>query len=75
MQLKYAMKISNQVLDDFATGKVGEIYVVYTGFKNTVTHIPTRLKLLPIQIEDERSDPSHSQVLQMCPFPCFLPDK
>ncbi len=51
-----AMKISNQVLDDFATGKVGEIYVVYTGFKNTVTHIPTRLKLLPIQIEDERSD-------------------
>ena len=51
-----AMKISNQVLDDFATGKVGEIYVVYTGFKNTVTHIPTRLKLLPIKIEDERSD-------------------
>lgn len=36
--------------------RVGEIYVVYTGFKNTVTHIPTRLKLLPIKIEDERSD-------------------
>lgn len=51
-----AMAISSQVLDDFATGKVGEIYVVYTGFKNTVTHIPTRLKLLPIKIEDERSD-------------------
>ncbi|MDE6055332.1 MAG: F0F1 ATP synthase subunit gamma, partial [Lachnospiraceae bacterium] len=44
-----AMKICSQVLDDFATGKVGEIYVVYTGFKNTVTHIPTRLKLLPIK--------------------------
>ena len=49
-----AMTISNQVLSDFASGKVGEIYVVYTGFKNTVTHIPTRLKLLPIKIEDER---------------------
>ena len=51
-----AMKISSQVVNDFATGKVGEIYIVYTGFKNTVTHIPTRLKLLPIKIEDERSD-------------------
>ena len=51
-----AMQISRQVLEDFATGKVGEIYIVYTGFKNTVTHIPTMLKLLPIKIEDERSD-------------------
>lgn len=51
-----AMKISSKVLEDFATGKVGEIYVVYTGFKNTVTHIPTMLKLLPIKIEDKRSE-------------------
>lgn len=50
-----AMAISSQVLSDFAGGRVGEIYIVYTGFKNTVTHIPTRLKLLPIKIEDERS--------------------
>ena len=51
-----AMKISNQVLEDFATGRVGEIYVVYTGFKNTVTHTPTLLKLLPVKIEDKRSE-------------------
>lgn len=51
-----AMTICSRVLDDFAAGRVGEIYVVYTGFKNTVTHIPTRLKLLPIRIDDERSD-------------------
>lgn len=50
-----AMTVSNKVLDDFATGRVGEIYVVYTGFKNTVTHIPTLLKLLPIKVEDVRS--------------------
>lgn len=50
-----AMKICNKVLDDFAAGRVGEIYVVYTGFKNTVTHIPTLLKLLPIQVDDVRS--------------------
>ena len=51
-----AMTISKQVLGDFSSGKVGEIYIVYTGFKNTVTHIPTQLKLLPIKIEDQRSD-------------------
>ena len=51
-----AMKISKKVLDDFAAGEIGEIYVAYTAFKNTVTHIPTLLKLLPIKIEDERSD-------------------
>ena len=50
-----AMTVSNKVLDDFASGRVGEIYVVYTGFKNTVTHIPTLLKLLPIKVEDVRS--------------------
>lgn len=50
-----AMEISNTVLDDFASGKIGEIYVAYTGFKNTVTHVPTLLKLLPIKVEDERS--------------------
>ena len=49
-----AMTISKRVLDDFASGRVSEIYVAYTGFKNTVTHIPTLLKLLPVTIEDER---------------------
>lgn len=51
-----AMTISKQVLSDFAGGRVGEIYIVYTGFKNTVTHIPTQLKLLPIKVEDKRSE-------------------
>lgn len=51
-----AMKICNKVLSDFASGKVGEIYIAYTGFKNTVTHVPTLLKLLPIKIEDARGE-------------------
>lgn len=50
-----AMKISDCVLKAFAAGEIGEIYVAYTGFKNTVTHVPTLLKLLPIKVEDERS--------------------
>ena len=48
-----AMEVSRKVLDDFVNGEIGEIYLAYTGFKNTVTHIPTRLKLLPVEVADK----------------------
>ena len=62
-----AMKISKRVLDDFAAGEIGEIYVAYTGFKNTVTHVPTMLKLLPVKVEDEREDDGSKAVLEFEP--------
>lgn len=62
-----AMTISNRVLDDFSSGEIGEIYIAYTGFKNTVTHIPTLLKLLPIKIEDERDKEENKAVLEFEP--------
>ncbi|MCR5502185.1 MAG: ATP synthase F1 subunit gamma [Lachnospiraceae bacterium] len=43
-----AMKITNQLLEDYDGGKISEIYLAYTGFKNTVSHIPTLLRLLPV---------------------------
>jgi len=43
-----AMSLCRTVLDSFAKGEVGEIYLAYTHFKNTVTHIPTLIKLLPV---------------------------
>ena len=46
-----AMALSSRVLDSYAKGEVGEIYLAYTGFKNTVVHEPTLLKLLPIEPE------------------------
>lgn len=61
-----AMQISKQLLDDFASGEIGEIYIAYTGFKNTVTHVPTLLKLLPIKVEDER-EPEDKAVLDFEP--------
>ncbi len=48
-----AMKISKEVLTAFENGEISEIYLAYTGFKNTVVHIPTLLKLLPVEISDE----------------------
>ena len=46
-----AMKLCKTVLDSFANGEIGEIYLAYTHFKNTVTHIPTLVKLLPVSTD------------------------
>ena len=44
-----AMEISRKLLESYAAGEIGEIYLAYTGFKNTVVHEPTLLKLLPVE--------------------------
>ena len=43
-----AMRICEKLLEAFSKGEVGEIYLAYTAFKNTVSHVPTLLKLLPV---------------------------
>ena len=51
-----AAEIGRTVLEAFANGEVGEIYLAYTIFKNTVTHIPTMVKLLPVDVKAEEED-------------------
>ena len=46
-----AKELSEVLLERFEKGEIGEIYLAYTVFKNTVTHVPTMLKLLPVEIE------------------------
>ena len=48
-----AMAIGKEVLEAFAKGEISEIYLAYTAFKNTVVHVPTLLKLLPVEINEE----------------------
>ena len=43
-----AKEIGEKLLEDFTNGEIGEIYVAYTEFKNTVSHVPKFMKLLPI---------------------------
>lgn len=47
-----AIEIGRDVMETFTSGEVGEIYLAYTVFKNTVVHIPTLLKLLPFSQEE-----------------------
>ena len=50
-----AMTISTELLKAYEAGEIGEIYLAYTFFKNTVSHQPTLLKVLPVEI-DKASD-------------------
>ena len=45
-----AMEICSAVLEAFKSGEISEIYLAYTVFKNTVSQIPTMLKLLPVDL-------------------------
>lgn len=48
-----ARDICDRLLERFAAGEIGEIYLAYTSFKNTVVHEPKLIKLLPVSIYTE----------------------
>ena len=51
-----ATQIGKEILSKYAQGEIGEIYLAYTIFKNTVVQIPTLTKLLPIDADDIASE-------------------
>lgn len=55
------------LLESYAAGEIGEIYLAYTVFKNTVSQVPSLMKLLPVSIDQEevekRSNASDDKVL------------
>lgn len=46
-----AVQITKELLGLFEENEIGEIYLAYTSFKNTVSQIPTFMKLLPVDTE------------------------
>ena len=50
-----AANIGRAVLEAFARGDVGEIYIAYTIFKNTIVQIPTLTKLLPVEVKKDEA--------------------
>lgn len=59
-----AAALCKKVLDAYTSGEVGEIYLAYTHFKNTVSHVPTLIKLLPVEFDEEEiSQAEESNVL------------
>ncbi len=58
-----AAEICKEVLGAFTRGEIGEIYLAYTHFKNTVSHEPTLMKLLPIEFDEAELKETDSNVL------------
>ena len=68
---------AKELLAAFGRGEIGEIYLAYTSFKNTVVHIPKLIKLLPFTMEESGEaeapkaealmnyEPSEEEVLDM----------
>lgn len=48
-----AADICAKVLKQFTNGEIGEIYLAYTHFKNTVVHEPKLMKLLPVEFNED----------------------
>ena len=58
-----ASLICKEVLDAFSKGEIGEIYLAYTHFKNTVSHEPVLMKLLPVEFDEAELQEADSNVL------------
>ncbi len=60
-----AAALCREVLKDYTNGEIGEIYLAYTHFKNTVVHEPTLIKLLPVEIDTAELAQSEGATAQM----------
>lgn len=60
-----ARKLGEKVLEAFENGEIGEIYLAYTDFKNTVVHEPKLVKLLPIEWDRDSLEESQDDKLLM----------
>ena len=64
-----AKVITSRLLADFEKGEIGEIYLAYTFFKNTVSHIPTLMKVLPVEDQEaEGKEDTASAVDKITPM-------
>ena len=59
-----AMFLTERLLQSFENGEISEIYLAYTAFKNTVSHIPTLIKLLPVDRPDLDGDGKPDEIIE-----------
>lgn len=58
-----AAEICRRVLKAYQEEEIGEIYLAYTHFKNTVSHEPKLIKLLPVEIDETQKEDEDSNIL------------
>lgn len=60
-----AVRLAKTLLSAYRNGEIGEIYLAYTVFKNTVSHVPTLLKLLPVETAAEKESSDREREIPM----------
>lgn len=60
---KDAVDITKRVLESYIKGEVGEIYMAYTNFKNTVSQEAKLIKLLPLNVDELPTEEEDDHVL------------
>ncbi len=68
-----AIRISKEALEMYTRGDVGEVYLAYTEFKNTVSQIPHVMKLLPINVSEVEA-PEEEEVSKAKAIMDYEPD-
>lgn len=58
-----AAALCKRVLDDFAEGKIGEIYLAYTHFKNTVSQEAQLIRMLPVEVSEPSEEKYSREIL------------
>lgn len=58
-----ALALSKQLLSSFTKGETSQIHLIYTLFKNTISYVPTMLRLLPVQMPVKEKEEGKAQVL------------
>lgn len=58
-----AVTLTKELLAMYTKGEIGEIYIAYTSFKNTVTQEAKLMKLLPINAEDFELEENEDKLL------------
>ncbi len=65
-----ATQMTKELLMQYTQGEIGEIYIAYTNFKNTVTQEPVLRKLLPLSADDfEERDIDDKLLMNFEPTP------
>lgn len=59
-----AAELTRELLEAFARGEIGEIWLAYTSFQNTVVHVPRMIQLLPVSAQQTEEDrPQQAEAL------------
>ena len=57
------MLLSQKLLTSFAAGEIGEIYLAYTHFKNTVSQEAQLIRMLPVEVSEPSEEKSSREIL------------